>query len=68
MKTRDTTIQPRERSVEIAAGGRTVKGALTIPADPRSVVAFAHGSGSGRFSRAINSSREVCSRPGWRRC
>ena len=40
----------RERSVEIRAGKRTVRGMLTVPQEGRGVVAFAHGSGSGRLS------------------
>jgi len=40
----------RGRFVEIPAGRRWVRGVLRIPREPRGVVAFAHGSGSGRFS------------------
>jgi putative phosphoribosyl transferase len=40
----------RERFVEIWAGRRKVAGYLRVPPEPRGVVAFAHGSGSGRFS------------------
>ncbi len=40
----------RERSVVIPAGKRTVRGILTLPQAGRGVVAFAHGSGSGRLS------------------
>lgn len=40
----------RERSVVIPAGNRRVCGTLSLPEKPRAVVAFAHGSGSGRFS------------------
>lgn len=39
-----------ERVVEIPAGPRSVRGSLVIPPGRRGVVAFAHGSGSGRFS------------------
>jgi putative phosphoribosyl transferase len=39
-----------ERSVDIAAGARRVVGMLTLPRGPLGMVAFAHGSGSGRFS------------------
>ena len=39
-----------ERSVEITAGKRIVSGMLSLPPEQRAVVAFAHGSGSGRFS------------------
>ena len=44
------TIETRERFVDIPAGRRMVKGILSTPPDTRGVVAFAHGSGSGRFS------------------
>lgn len=40
----------RERTVEIPSDGRWVRGILTTPNQPKGVVAFAHGSGSGRFS------------------
>lgn len=36
--------------VAIPASGRTVRGLLSLPAGAPGVVAFAHGSGSGRFS------------------
>lgn len=36
--------------VEIPSGRRRLCGILTVPADAKGVVAFAHGSGSGRFS------------------
>jgi putative phosphoribosyl transferase len=39
-----------ERQVEIPAGRRRLSGILKVPADAKGVVAFAHGSGSGRFS------------------
>jgi hypothetical protein len=44
---------PSEREVEVALGDVTLDGSLRVPADPRGVVVFAHGRGSGRFSRAI---------------
>jgi len=50
MVTRNTNVGTRERLVEIPAGRQWVKGILRIPQEPRGVVAFAHGSGSGRFS------------------
>jgi putative phosphoribosyl transferase len=40
----------RERTVEIPCGARRVSGILRLPREPRGIVAFAHGSGSGRFS------------------
>jgi dienelactone hydrolase len=40
----------RARDVEIVAGQATLAGSLTIPEDPRGLVVFAHGSGSGRHS------------------
>ncbi|MCL5025847.1 MAG: dienelactone hydrolase family protein [Chloroflexi bacterium] len=39
-----------ERSVRVLAGRVTLDGNLGVPANPRGVVLFAHGSGSGRFS------------------
>ncbi|MFO0866955.1 MAG: dienelactone hydrolase family protein [Gemmataceae bacterium] len=39
-----------ERPVKIAAGNRTLGGILRVPRAPVGVVAFAHGSGSGRYS------------------
>ncbi len=39
-----------EGTVEIPAGRRMLKGILGVPAGATGVVAFAHGSGSGRFS------------------
>ncbi|KAB8171024.1 phosphoribosyltransferase [Streptomyces sp. 3MP-14] len=38
------------RAVEIPAGGVTLPGELTLPAEATGVVLFAHGSGSGRHS------------------
>lgn len=40
----------REREIAIPAGQRTVSGILSVPAGASGIVAFAHGSGSGRFS------------------
>lgn len=39
-----------DRHIEITAGLRKLRGILSIPANAQGVVAFAHGSGSGRFS------------------
>ena len=39
-----------QRAVQVPAGRRMLQGILTVPADARAVVAFAHGSGSGRLS------------------
>src|SRR5262245_48772775 len=39
-----------EREVEITSGKRTLRGILVVPRAAKGVVAFAHGSGSGRFS------------------
>jgi dienelactone hydrolase len=39
-----------EREVAIAIQGGELAGTLTVPADARGLVLFAHGSGSGRFS------------------
>ena len=43
-----------ERSVTVAAGSVTLDGILGWPKDPRGIVVFAHGSGSGRFSPRNN--------------
>jgi len=48
--THTMNTRPREQLVEIPAGTRLVRGILSLPREPRAVVAFAHGSGSGRFS------------------
>ena len=39
-----------QRQVEIPSGKRRLSGVMHVPTDARGVVAFAHGSGSGRFS------------------
>jgi putative phosphoribosyl transferase len=39
-----------EREVEVPVGDASLAGTLTVPAGPRGVVVFAHGSGSSRFS------------------
>jgi len=39
-----------QRQVEILSGGRKLNGILSVPSGAGGVVAFAHGSGSGRFS------------------
>ncbi len=44
------TTTNRGREVEIAAGRRILSGILNVPPGAAGVVAFAHGSGSGRFS------------------
>jgi putative phosphoribosyl transferase len=45
-----TGTKPMQRDVEIPSGRRSLKGLLTVPPDVQGAVAFAHGSGSGRFS------------------
>ncbi len=42
--------QTENRAVTIPAGSRRLEGLLAIPAEATAVVAFAHGSGSGRLS------------------
>jgi len=42
--------QPVRREIEIPSGKRRLSGILRVPPDATGVVAFAHGSGSGRFS------------------
>lgn len=48
--THKTSIEIRERTVVIPAGTRRLEGALSLPSGTAGVVAFAHGSGSGRLS------------------
>ena len=45
-----TPLMGMERQVEIPSGRRRLWGILVVPTDATGVVAFAHGSGSGRFS------------------
>jgi putative phosphoribosyl transferase len=44
------TATQAAHAVEIPAGGVRLAGDLVLPPNPRGVVVFAHGSGSGRFS------------------
>jgi len=46
----DTKAPSDVRDVVIPSGERRLQGILSIPRGARAVVAFAHGSGSGRFS------------------
>jgi len=39
-----------EKEISVTIGQATVEGNLTVPHNPRGIVLFAHGSGSGRFS------------------
>ncbi|MCW3001482.1 MAG: hydrolase, partial [Conexibacter sp.] len=41
---------PGERPIAISAAGVRLLGDLTVPAEPRGLVVFAHGSGSSRLS------------------
>ena len=50
MPQRVTRGAVKERSVEIPCGDVEIHGDLTVPATPKGVVLFAHGSGSGRHS------------------
>ncbi|HEU4975664.1 MAG TPA: YbaK/EbsC family protein [Baekduia sp.] len=53
------------RAVEISAGpGVGLPGELTLPEDPRGVVAFAHGSGSSRLSPRNRAVAETLNRDG----
>jgi putative phosphoribosyl transferase len=45
-----TSAKSIERQVEIPSGRRRLSGILHVPPNAAGVVAFAHGSGSGRFS------------------
>lgn len=51
---RSGTAPVRERYVEIPSGTVKLKGILAVPSNAVGVVAFAHGSGSGRFSPRNN--------------
>jgi putative phosphoribosyl transferase len=44
------TTNELEREIEIPSGNRRLRGILSVPRRAVGVVAFAHGSGSGRFS------------------
>jgi putative phosphoribosyl transferase len=46
----DSDLAPQEWEVQIPAGRLHLEGVLAVPERPHGVVAFAHGSGSGRFS------------------
>ena len=45
-----STTNETERQVIISSGKRQLAGILNVPAGAKGVIAFAHGSGSGRFS------------------
>lgn len=45
-----TTLLTEERAVRVDSGRVSLEGDLNVPAHPRAVVLFAHGSGSSRFS------------------
>jgi putative phosphoribosyl transferase len=45
-----TTMKRTQREIEIPSGRRRLSGILSVPPGAKGVVAFAHGSGSGRFS------------------
>jgi putative phosphoribosyl transferase len=45
-----TTTKKIQREIEIPSGRRRLSGILRVPLGAKGVVAFAHGSGSGRFS------------------
>lgn len=45
---------PYEQAVQITRGRISLEGILGLPGNPRGVVVFAHGSGSGRFSPRNN--------------
>ncbi len=46
----NTHTNSKERQIEIPSGRRRLSGILRVPPDAKGVVAFAHGSGSGRHS------------------
>src|SRR2546423_8715698 len=45
------TIHTDERPVRIPIGSNVIQADLAVPAEPRGVIVFAHGSGSSRHSR-----------------
>jgi putative phosphoribosyl transferase len=45
-----TTTKGRQREIEIPSGRRRLSGILRVPPSAKGIAAFAHGSGSGRFS------------------
>jgi dipeptidyl aminopeptidase/acylaminoacyl peptidase len=47
----ETRTPSEVRPVQVSLGRAALDGDLTIPAEPRGLVLFAHGSGSSRFSR-----------------
>jgi dienelactone hydrolase len=53
-----------ERSVQIPVDGVTIEGDLRIPPAARGIVAFAHGSGSSRFSPRNRYVADVLERAG----
>jgi putative phosphoribosyl transferase len=55
---------PLEREATISVGERTMRGTLTLPTGACAVVAFAHGSGSGRFSPRNQYVAEVLQKAG----
>jgi putative phosphoribosyl transferase len=46
----NTHTNSNERQIEVPSGRRRLSGILRVPPDAKGVVAFAHGSGSGRHS------------------
>lgn len=56
----------RGLEVEVDVGdGRRIEGTWTVPADPRGVVVFAHGSGSGRHSPRNRTVADAVERAGF---
>lgn len=55
---------PSERAVRVPADGVVLEGDLRVPALPRGLVLFAHGSGSGRHSPRNRSVSEVLNASG----
>ncbi|HXF98486.1 MAG TPA: dienelactone hydrolase family protein [Gaiellaceae bacterium] len=56
------------RSFSFTAGGQRLHGDLTLPADARGLVLFAHGSGSSRFSPRNRRVAEVLNEAGFATC
>ncbi len=55
----NTSLRATERTVEIPSGAVQLPAILGLPEQPRGVILFAHGSGSGRFSPRNNAVAHV---------
>jgi putative phosphoribosyl transferase len=60
----DPEDPPRDEEVEVVVGRARLAGRLTVPAQPRGMVVFAHGSGSSRHSPRNRFVAQVLNRGG----